>query len=58
MYEVVRTFKDSDGTIYKVGDVYPKSKGKKPTSARIKMLATTNNNYGHVYIVKKSLEKE
>ena len=57
MYEVVRTFKDLDGTIYKVGEVYPNSNAKKPTSARIKTLSSTNNKYEQVYIVKQSLEK-
>jgi len=58
MHEVIRNFKDQDGSIYNVGDAYPNSKAKKPTNARIKVLSSTNNKYNQIYIVKKSLEKE
>ena len=58
MYEVIRAFKDQDGSIYKIGDVYPNSSAKKPTNARIKTLSSTNNKYEQIYIVKKSPEKE
>lgn len=57
MYEVIRSFKDRDGTIYNVGDKYPNAKAKKPTNARIKTLSSTNNSYGQIYIVKESSEK-
>lgn len=46
MYEVVALFKDTDGTIYEVGDEY---KGKK-TKDRLHELSTKNNKYNTVFI--------
>lgn len=52
MFKVIREFKDKDGHIYNVGDDYPSVDAKKPTSARIKVLTTTNNEYGKIYVEK------
>lgn len=48
-YKVVRRFKDKDGHIYDVGDVYP-YEGVKVTKKRIAELAEGKNKYGKVYI--------
>lgn len=50
-YKVINRFKDDDGHIYEVGDVYPKE-GKKITKKRIETLSTTKNKYKKVYIEK------
>lgn len=50
MYKVIRKFKDKDGLIYEIGDVYPVKDAKKPTNARLKSLSSTNNSYGQIYI--------
>lgn len=52
MYKVIRDFKDKDGRIYRIGDVYPNGDAKKPTNARIKVLSSTNNDYKKVFIQK------
>ena len=52
MYKVVRKFQDKDGRIYNVGDDFPNVDAKKPTNARIKLLSSTNNKYGQIYIEK------
>ncbi|WP_010271361.1 hypothetical protein [Paenibacillus senegalensis] len=48
-YKVVRRFRDQDGRVYEIGDVYP-ADGLRTTKKRIKQLSTTNNQYGQVYI--------
>lgn len=58
MYKVVRSFKDVDEHLYRVGDVFPHADAKKPTNARIKLLSTTNNKYGQIYIQKVAPDKE
>ena len=52
MFKVIRKFKDKDGCTYNVGDDYPTVGAKKPTNARIKILSSTNNKYGQIYIEK------
>lgn len=50
-YEVINRFRDTDGHIYEVGDVYPRV-GKKATKKRIETLSTTKNKYKKIYIKK------
>lgn len=52
MYIVKRQFQDKDGRVYKVDDIYPHEGTKKPSTARIKLLSSTNNKYGQIYIEK------
>lgn len=46
-YKVISIFKDTDGTVYKPGDVYPKDKA---TEKRIKQLSTKDNKYKKPFI--------
>lgn len=57
MFKTVRKFKDKDGRIYDVGDVYPHTDAKKPTNARIKVLYSTKNKYNQIYIEQIEEEK-
>ena len=52
MYVVIRKFKDKDGRTYQVDDIYPHEDAKKPSNARIKTLASSDNRYGQIYIEK------
>ncbi|MEQ6353944.1 termination factor Rho [Lysinibacillus sp. M3] len=58
MYKVIRNFKDKDGHFYKIEDPYPVEGSKKPTAARIKVLSSTNNLYGQIFIKKNEAPKE
>lgn len=58
MYKVVRDFKDKDGRFYREGDVFPASDAGKQTAARLKLLSSTNNSYGQVFIKKNEAPKE
>jgi len=49
MYKVVKDFKDRDGQFYRKGDSYPATK---QTTARIKMLSSTDNAYSQIFIKK------
>lgn len=48
MYKVVRLFKDTDGTIYKPGDIYEGD----ASEERLHTLSTTENAYNDVFIEK------
>jgi len=50
VYKVVEKFKDRDGTVYEIGDIY---KGD-----RINALSTRRNSYKTVFIEKVTEEKE
>lgn len=54
MYKVIRNFEDKDGYVYEIGDLYPHVDAKKPTNARLKVLSSTKNSYGQIYIKKVS----
>ncbi|MFD4491659.1 hypothetical protein [Lysinibacillus fusiformis] len=58
MYKVVRDFKDKDGRFYREGDVFPAPDASKQTAARLKVLSSTNNSYGKVFIKKNEAPKE
>ena len=58
MYKVVRDFKDRDGRFYREGDTYPAPDAKKQTAARIKVLSSTDNSYGMIFIKKNETSKE
>lgn len=58
MYKVVRDFKDKDGRFYREGDVYPAPDARKQTTARLKILSSTNNSYGQIFIKKNEAPKE
>lgn len=58
MYTVVRDFKDRDGRFYRVGDTFPAPYVKKQTAARLKVLSSTNNSYGQIFIKKNEAPKE
>ena len=58
MYKVVRDFKDKDGRFYREGDDFPASDARKQTAARLKVLSSTNNSYGQIFIQKIQAPKE
>ncbi|MDM5245756.1 termination factor Rho [Lysinibacillus sp. G4S2] len=58
MYKVVLDFKDKDGRFYREGDIFPAPDASKQTAARIKVLSSTNNLYGQVFIKKNETPKE
>ncbi len=58
MYKVVRDFKDKDGRFYREGDVFPAPEASKQTAARLKVLSSTNNSYGQIFIKKNEAPKE
>lgn len=56
MYKVVELFRDTDGTVYNVGDTYPQE-GKEVNEGRFDVLATTENKYNKVFIEKVEAKK-
>ncbi|TQR26847.1 termination factor Rho [Lysinibacillus sphaericus] len=58
MYKVVRNFKDKDGRFYREGDVFPAPDARKQTATRLKVLSSTNNSYGQIFIKKNEVPKE
>lgn len=52
MYQVVKSFKDKDGILYRAGDTFPKEGIKKPSTARLKVLSTAKNKYKVIFIRK------
>lgn len=57
MYKVIRRFKDKDGHVYEVNDLYPCEGVKAPTKKRITELSEGKNKYGKVYIEEVTEEK-
>lgn len=58
MYKVVQDFKDKDGRFYRAGDNFPAHDTRKQTVARIKVLSSTNNSYGRIFIEKNKPQKD
>lgn len=55
-YEVINVFEDKDGTLYEVGDPYPKEG--KPTKKRIEELSRKHSKYKRAFIKEVKTDKE